>query len=398
MLEWLVLAYRKMCVREWAVLWLSFLAINLVSLDVGMLIGIGVAVLNFTLSYVQVPVVDTRLGCTHEGQHLVERTVISRTRGAIAHFEFRGYLFFASVVKILEGVQQGVYIRTFTDATDRESFLPTCTSPYSITVECLDGSPAPNANASPTEYVVMDFARVSGMDATAARGAFLILKKYCRNRGISIVFANVLPDIRDLLLKNDVATKENFCTTADAAINLCESHLQAHTVASDTIRTQRHSHNFEPASLLLQQCKEEPELSHSLEGIGLFFHKREVPVGYEFFGVGQASDCFYLLASGRVAIFVNEDGSMTPRRPLSQVRRIRPGSMFGEVAFFTRQRRHTAATATEPCTVFEMTREQFDTMQNQAPALSIRLRDVVVQSMALSITSLTLTNRGILSE
>eukprot|EP00644_Phytophthora_capsici_P017465 jgi/Phyca11/20595/fgenesh1_pg.PHYCAscaffold_67_\ len=39
MLEWLVLACRKMCVREWAVVWLSFLVINLVSLDVGMPIG-----------------------------------------------------------------------------------------------------------------------------------------------------------------------------------------------------------------------------------------------------------------------------------------------------------------------------------------------------------------------
>ncbi|KAG1695467.1 hypothetical protein DVH05_019623 [Phytophthora capsici] len=178
MLEWLVLAYRKMCVREWAVVWLSFLAINLVSLDVGMLIGIGLAALNFLLSYVQVPVVDTRLECPHEVKRVVERTVISRKRGAIAHFEFRGFLFFASVVQILESVQKGVYIRKTSD-TANESLLPS-TTPRGMTVQCLDRSPAPNANAEPTEYVVMDFTHVSGMDATAARGAFLILKKYCR--------------------------------------------------------------------------------------------------------------------------------------------------------------------------------------------------------------------------
>ncbi|KAG1685330.1 hypothetical protein DVH05_024791 [Phytophthora capsici] len=91
MLEWLVLACRKMCVREWAVVWLSFLVINLVSLDVGMPIGVGLAALNFLL---QVPVVDTRLECPHEMQR-VERTVISRKRGSIVHFEFRGFLAFA---------------------------------------------------------------------------------------------------------------------------------------------------------------------------------------------------------------------------------------------------------------------------------------------------------------
>ncbi|GMF13749.1 unnamed protein product [Phytophthora lilii] len=184
MLEWLVLAYRKMCLREWAVVWLSFLAINLVSLDVGMLIGVGIAVLNFLLSYVQVPVVDPPcLGSTEDDddddeQTLVETAVLTKNNGAIAHFEFRGYLFFGSVVQILERVQKGVFVRKSSPAVDEQSFLPTHTSSNPL-VECLDGSPASESNVQPTEYVVMDFTRVSGMDATAARGAFLILKKYC---------------------------------------------------------------------------------------------------------------------------------------------------------------------------------------------------------------------------
>ncbi|KAG7384475.1 hypothetical protein PHYBOEH_009432 [Phytophthora boehmeriae] len=42
-----------------------------------------------------------------------------------------------------------------------------------IVVKCLDGSPALDPNAVPTEFVVMDFSRVSGMDlSTAARSAF----------------------------------------------------------------------------------------------------------------------------------------------------------------------------------------------------------------------------------
>ncbi|KAL3664539.1 hypothetical protein V7S43_010292 [Phytophthora oleae] len=383
MLEWLVLAYRKMCVREWAVVWLSFLAINLVSLDVGMLIGIGLAALNFMLSYVQVPVVDTRLECPHEVKRVVERTVISRKRGAIAHFEFRGFLFFASVVQILKSVQKGVYVRKTSDDAGNESFLPS-TSPRSVTVQCLDGSPAPNANAEPTEYVVMDFTHVSGMDATAARSAFLILKKYCRTRGISIVFANALPSICNLLQKNEVASDESFYPTADAAIEFCESHL-VHEAVESTSRTDPIE---EPVSLLLQRLVSEAEDSQSLEDIDQFFRKREVPVGYEFFHVAELSNSFFLLANGRVSVCVDDFGNTTPN---NQLKTILPGTMFGEVAFFSRQRRHTTATATESCTVFEMTRKQFDALQQQAPTLSIRLRDVIVQSMALSITSLTIS-------
>ncbi|KUF93272.1 Transmembrane protein 65 [Phytophthora nicotianae] len=223
MLEWLVLAYRKMCIREWAVVWLSFLAINLVSLDLGMLIGIGVAALNFILNYIQAPVMIQDY--SRDARDILEPLVVSRNLGSIAHFEFHGYLFFASVVQLIEGVQKGVYVHKCSNTSDKQKYLPVCALSHNITVECLDGSPAPNSNILPTELVVMDFTHVSGMDATAARGAFLILKKYCGNQGISILFVNVLPKIRKLLLKNEVTSKESFYDTMNAALEFCESHL-----------------------------------------------------------------------------------------------------------------------------------------------------------------------------
>ncbi|KAG7384412.1 hypothetical protein PHYPSEUDO_002600 [Phytophthora pseudosyringae] len=217
MLEWLVLAYRKMCVREWAVLWLSFLAINLVSLDVGMLIGISVAVLNFTLSYVQVPVVDDSSHAPPAVQDLIEST---HKRAAIAHFEFCGYLFFGSAAQILETVQKGVFVckhNTSSSDDDDNALQPPRVSSllpiHAVPVQCLDGTPAPDEHTPPTEYVVMDFTRVCGMDATAARGAFLILRKYCESHAIPVAFASVQPDVRKLLLQNDVALDAAFFPT-----------------------------------------------------------------------------------------------------------------------------------------------------------------------------------------
>ncbi|KAG6616488.1 putative vacuolar membrane protein [Phytophthora cinnamomi] len=401
MLEWLVLAYRKMCLREWAVVWLSFLAINLVSLDVGMLIGVGVAVFNFMLSYVQVPVVNPSVdSCSSELQALTDNMVLTRKRGAIAHFEFRGYLFFGSVVQILEGVQKGVYVRKSTNIAaaiaDSQSLLPTCSSPHNISVECLDGTPASNAHASPTEFVVMDLSRVSGVDATAARGAFLILKKYCRNQGITVVFADVLPTVRRLLLKNEVASEENFYDTVESAIKFCETHLSTRIVANDMAGSHGH---IESVSLLLHRFMGESEDPRpALDGVDQYFRKVEIPAGYEFYRVAQHSDSFYFLARGRVAIFKNADSTTDPDKPLAQLKTVGPSSMFGEVAFISQQLRHTAATAMEPCSVYEMSRERFAAMKAQAPMLSLRLRDVVVQSMARSITSLTLTDPGHPSE
>uniref|UniRef100_H3H6C1 SLC26A/SulP transporter domain-containing protein n=1 Tax=Phytophthora ramorum TaxID=164328 RepID=H3H6C1_PHYRM len=51
MIEWLVLTYKKLSLREYAVLWMTFVAVNVVSLNLGIVIGIGIAILNFLLGY-----------------------------------------------------------------------------------------------------------------------------------------------------------------------------------------------------------------------------------------------------------------------------------------------------------------------------------------------------------
>ncbi|KAG7393468.1 hypothetical protein PHYBOEH_006072 [Phytophthora boehmeriae] len=237
MLEWLVLAYHKMSLRECVVVWLSFLAINLISLDVGMLVGVGIAILNFLLGHVQESIMRDRLRTSTTVRDLAKCRILTRRHGANVCFEFCGNLFFGSSVQILDSVQKAVYVRksqqqrTSSHLLDewrknpQYSTFDVTSSGVHIAVECLDGSPALDANAVPTEFVVMDFSRVSGMDSTAARSAFLILQKYCKNQGITVVFADALPDIRKLLLKNDVADDESFFVSADAALEFCANQL-----------------------------------------------------------------------------------------------------------------------------------------------------------------------------
>ncbi|KAF4315235.1 hypothetical protein G195_011030, partial [Phytophthora kernoviae 00238/432] len=102
MLEWLVLAYHKMSLRECVVVWLSFLAINLISLDVGMLVGVGIAILNFLLEYVQESVVSNYPRSSATVRDLAKHQTLARKRDATMHFEFCGNLFFGSSVQLLE--------------------------------------------------------------------------------------------------------------------------------------------------------------------------------------------------------------------------------------------------------------------------------------------------------
>ncbi|KAG1685331.1 hypothetical protein DVH05_024792 [Phytophthora capsici] len=159
------------------------------------------------------------------------------------------------------------------------------------------------------------------MDATAARGAFLILKKYCTTRGISIVFANVLSSICNLLLKYDVASDESFFPTANAAIELCESHLVHGVVISS-------KDSIERESIRLQCLVDAPGASQSLTDIDQFFRKREIPLGCEFFHVTEPSNSFFLLANDRGSVSVGDSSSIN-----IQLKTILPGAKLGNVAF-----------------------------------------------------------------
>ena len=237
MIEWLVLTFNKMSLREYGVLWMTFIAINLVTLDKGMLIGVGIAIVNFLLSYIRQPVVVWKPHSSGTARTLDERRLLHDKCSTIAFFEFSGFLFFGSSVQILDCVQKAVYVRkqTLDDIGDvgaayvnggNMSLTPNEHRPPSI--ECLDGSPATNSDAEPTRYVVMDFTNVTAMDATAARSAFLILQKYCSNHDITVVYAAALPEIRRMLVKNDIVDDGNFFSSTESALEFCENELLAH--------------------------------------------------------------------------------------------------------------------------------------------------------------------------
>ncbi|RLN70286.1 hypothetical protein BBJ28_00015429, partial [Nothophytophthora sp. Chile5] len=402
MVEWLVHVYHKILPREYVVLWLSFIAINWVSLELGMVLGIGFAILNFLLGYAQVRVVNRRSRSSAAVRKLAARTLLGQKREAIVYLELYGYLFFGSSVQILEDVQKAVHVRKHQAAAAKkrsgrgrdwrpqDSGIPlTPVAKRDVPIECLDGSPAPHPDGLPTEYVVMDFSRVSGMDATAARSAFMILQQHCKRHEITVLFADALPEIRRLLLQNEIAEEESFFLNAESAIEFCENQLLAHTnlaVVKDV------THRHESMSVLLHRFMGEPDDSQLFLGVDQFFRKYEVAAGHEFYHVAEYPDRFYFLASGRVALFMNDDGSVAPGKPLSLLENVLPGAMFGEVDFFGRQYRYMGATALEVCSVFEMCRETYESMDERAPALWNRLRDVVMQSMALSITNTTSIN------
>ncbi|TMW65111.1 hypothetical protein Poli38472_009278 [Pythium oligandrum] len=464
LLEWLVLVYRKLMFREYIVLWASFIAINLISLEIGMLIGLGVAFLNFLLGYTKSKVVNRLFKRSSAIRKHAERVILNHRREAIVYLELSGYLYFGSSLRILEDVQKLVHVEKPTEKSDNPlhrtiqlepqplegltrsgkfeattqsgryimpamgihylPFIPFVrqrTQSHTllnqtilnepeynaiVPIQCLDGSPAEEAEGVPTEFVVMDFSRVCGMDATAAHSSFMILQQQCKRQGIIMLFADVLPEIQQLLRQNEIADDEDFFPTADIALEYCENQLLdedddddaaplVHPNGRMSDRASERLSGMDGAVVddgiptLLNRFMGQPETSALFESIDRFFYRYIVPRGHTFYRVGEYPEQFFFLATGRVEVMMNQDCSSSHEKTLHLLCHVIPGALFGEVDFFANQRRLVGAKSITHAVVYEMTRANYNAMEHQAPELWKRLREVVIHSMALSITNNT---------
>lgn len=239
----------------------------------------------------------------------------------------------------------------------------------------------------------MDFGRVSGLDTTAARSSLLILQQMCSHHGILVLFADVLPQIRTLLIDNEIVDSSNatsFFPSGNATLEWCENELLEPTslaVNKDALII------HVSMSVLLHRFQGEPDASSYFRGVDHFFKQHSVPAYYAFYHIQEYPDQFYFLVTGRVVLLRNSDGSSSSSsEPLVMQTSVLPRVMFGEVDFFGRQCRRTTAVATEPSVVFEISRSDYEVMEKQAPELASRLRDAMLQSLALAIANTTTLN------
>ncbi|KAG3024977.1 hypothetical protein PC128_g8482 [Phytophthora cactorum] len=172
---------------------------------------------------------------------------------AIAYFVLSGFLFFGSSVQILDRVQKAVYVRKPLVAvggdddsayyySDASVLLLTPDENRTPLIECLDGTPATSPDTVPAEHVVMDFTDVTAV----VRSAFLILQKYCSNHNITVVYAGAIPEIRNLLVRNNIVGEESFYPSASSALGFCE--IQVLSSSDISVEILSCSHNGEPSS------------------------------------------------------------------------------------------------------------------------------------------------------
>ena len=252
MLDWLWHVRKVSPKHEYAIIWITFIAINVTNLELGFLIGFGFSLLIFVFFYARgrfATRVDPR---SNVYRGFAERKAMQQQSGAIVTLELNGYIFFGSALKLLRDVEHAVLIidddalaEAAAGAADGTASNSVLLSNTSNSVRSNSGNGKGNGNGNgghsggsgsnsgggsgsgslglrrlcnhplgalrggrfgprPTECVILDFKNVTGMDGTAARTCFASLLQTLMQNDIKLALSAVPLKIKKLMIANGV--------------------------------------------------------------------------------------------------------------------------------------------------------------------------------------------------
>jgi CRP-like cAMP-binding protein len=125
----------------------------------------------------------------------------------------------------------GSYTESTANGTSRRA-TSTFPVPSTQTVQSIIQTPLPNVALDAqsqdmvTEYLILDFTEVMGVDATAARACFLTLVQFMRTANVTVVFAHLSKPVEELLRAHNVLNEESIIIpNLDDALEWCEDQI-----------------------------------------------------------------------------------------------------------------------------------------------------------------------------
>lgn len=236
--EWLVLSYKRMTFLEYIVCITTFSSMLLFGVQVGLVCGIICAMIMFVLAYSSKPSVSiSNLQQSRVQRSYHERCLLFAHRGSIVSIHPKGYVFFGTAIMIVEEVKRHTLLFSPPKQNSNKSFG----NQFSVKKPQGYGSLSQNIildaavqsedmaadTFDSTEFVVMDFSAVVGVDATAARSCFLLLTRLLRASSVRVVFTGMSRDIERLLRSHAVLDECVVFPEADDALEWCEENVLA---------------------------------------------------------------------------------------------------------------------------------------------------------------------------
>ena len=332
--DWLISTFRTLARIEYAIVVVILIVIASVGFLEGVGVGIVATVVLFVVDYARTDVVK------HERSGRTARSRVTRTRAAQELLDAQG-----DAIYVLE-LQGFVFFGTVTGLLDR-------------TRARLEAHPS-------TRFVVIDFRRVSGLDATA-RLAFEKLLRLADGHEVELILSEVpsepLRKIEDLVAGQKHRVR--LAPSLDAALEACEERLLAGSQTAEGVRSL--------AAFLAREIGDPGAEAALLDA----FTEVAFAPGETLMAQGAAADDMYFVVSGRVtALLEREDG------PSIRLETMEGGSLVGELGFYTGGVRGASVVADTPTRAYRLTKPALEALTVASPGAAAGLHAWVVRLLA----------------
>jgi len=371
-IDHLVESFHKMGPADYVLAWLTFLAINLLNLELGMLVGIALATLHFVLVYARrgssAMLLTTRSRVFRAFQ---DRQVLDARAHRVVALQLHGYLFFGSAVRLLEEVKGCVVIQ----------------SP-DLNLVHLDGTPSRARDT--TGFLVLDFSKVTGLDATAAGSCFRPLGQVLTQHSVRLVLTGVPPHILDVLTRQGVIQPAGapldggalLVESLDLGLEHCEEALLrehgGRRLSASGVGTLRNVGEGGIVSVLAQYLNTTGFVQDDLDGLEEFFTQDSVAADSILFAKGDSADTLFFVQQGEVEL-LTDDGE--------RLQRYIDGGVFGDLDFFLERPRTFSAIARTDSILWRLSSRDLGKMSAQRPDLSTAVQRAALRSLCLSAST-----------
>eukprot|EP00040_Diaphanoeca_grandis_P019374 m.102250 g.102250 ORF g.102250 m.102250 type:complete len:981 (-) comp27395_c0_seq2:91-3033(-) len=430
LLEWLWHARHLVRRSEYIIIWITFFAICVTTnLEIGMAIGFGISVLQFIFLYSITSVLHPLPSRSNIMRGFEQRRILSRYSQCIVVRGLEGYIFFGSAIRILREVKRSILVEVANDVALNADSDDTNASPKQGTHAPKKGNmvrlpqnlsnledgqrirSALSQQLLPTRFLVLDFSNVSGVDATAVRSLLAALGQLLATYGISFVVTTKDKGFQELLESHNVECRVE--ASLDKGLEWCEDKLlkQENTDLHPRRLTTNDCDISEILSAYLSasQTFDSNLIDNNQATLEGFFKLKEYETGRPLFLEGDVSGELYFIRTGTVVIersasikFHNmrqlkekkmgffeklrDKYSAKQTQPNTAVMQYDQGGILGELDFFAIQPRSFTATPLCMCEIYVLKRPEFVRMCTDQPLLAAILQNVVLKSLALSVT------------
>jgi SulP family sulfate permease len=352
--EWLIRARHRLGRSDYILVLMITGIIALVGFLPGVAAGILIAVLDFQVKYGRLNVIKAELS-GRDFRSDVERSpradgILREVGERVVTFEIQGFIFFGTAIGLLAHIRERI-----------------------------------EASTQKIEFVILGFANVDGLDA-AAHFALRKLKTFAKMQDICLLYSGLNSDTaKDLQAANILDEDLSLCfATTAMAVEWVENRLLNQSGWGDDPTSAPISAEDALVSVVGERDKAMALLP--------YFTIRDIKAGDTLFRQGDDDYDAIVLVRGTLSAHLDLGGGQSVR-----LRKFLPGTLTGEMAFYTDRKRSASLIADTDATIGVISGASLVRLNLDQPAVAAEFHLMAARLMAHRIISMNAMLRILLA-